>query len=163
MPINEPVTTLTDFAMAGASFAFVFLIARLMGPQTKVSRWFWCAAFLATGISSAAGTIYHGFAPHLTEGTLRSLWNVTVYTAGASGAFMTAGIHAAHVKREDGTVKWLVFGILFTLVGFVVQQSRFPRAHNFNHNDLYHVIQIVGLYFFFRCAQTVKDRPGFVS
>jgi phosphatidylserine synthase len=163
MTINEPVTSLTDFAMAGASFVFAFLIARAMGPPTKVTGWFWCAAFVASGISSLSGAIYHGFAPHLSAGTLRSLWNITIYTAGAGGAFMTAGIHAAYVRREDGTVTWLVLGVVTTLVGFVIQQSRFPNLKNFNHNDLYHVIQIVALYFFFRCAQTIKDRPGFVS
>ena len=163
MPINEPVTTLTDFVMSIASFVFAFLIARTMGPQTKVTGWFWCAAFFASGISSLSGAIYHGFAPHLSAGTLRSLWNITVYTAGASGAFMTAGIHAAYVRREDGTVTWLVLGIVSTLVGFVIQQSRFPNLKNFNHNDLYHVIQIVALYFLFRCAQTIKDRPGFAG
>ncbi len=163
MHITQPVTMLTDYGLAAASFIFALLVARLIGPRTKVSAWFWCAAFVASGVASASGGTYHGFSTHLSPGMVRSLWNLAIYSMGASAAFMTAGIHSAYIKREDGTVKWLVCGILVTIVGAVVQQSGFPHVENFNHNDAYHVIQIVGLYFFFRCAQTVRDRPGIAA
>jgi hypothetical protein len=160
MQIREPVTMLTDFALAAVSFGFAFSLARGIGPRNRVSAWFWCAAFVGCGVAAASGGTYHGFGAYLTTGTLRTLWNLTIFSAGASGAFMTAGIHAAYIKRNDGTVAWLVVGIVVTLVGAAVQQSGFPHLTNFNHNDLYHLIQIPGLFFFFRCAQTVRDRPG---
>ena len=82
-----------------------------------------------------------------------------MFSMGASGAFMTAAIHAAEVRRADGTVTWLACGIAVTLVGAVVQQGALS-ALAVDPNAAYHIIQIVGLYFFFRCARTVHDRPG---
>jgi len=160
MNISEPVTMLTDYAMALACFVFAARLARLIGPRTKVSVWFWCAAFVATGIAAAIGGSFHGFVTYLEPGTHRSLWNLTMGAIGAAGAFMAAGVHAAYIRREDGTVRWLILGILVTIAGGIVQQSGIRRGEHFNHNDVYHLIQIVGLYFFFRCAQTVRDRPG---
>jgi hypothetical protein len=158
MQITEPVTMLTDYALAAASFLFAVKIGRRMGPRTRVAGWFWCAAFAASGIAAALGGTYHGFTAHFESGMHRALWNLTVYSMGVSTALMAAGIHAASIRREDRTIKWLVSGIAVTLVGVFVQLSGFRRGRDFNHNDLYHVIQIVGLYLLFRCACTVRDR-----
>jgi hypothetical protein len=160
MQISEPVTMLTDYAIALVCFVFAVRLGKMIGPRTKVSVWFWCAGFVATGIAAAIGGTFDGFATYFETGTHRALWNLTIYAVGASGAFMTAGVHAAYIRREDGTVRWLVLGILVTIIGGIVQQSGIRRGEHFNHNDVYHLIQIVGLYFFFRCAQTVRDRPG---
>jgi hypothetical protein len=158
MYLTEPVTMLTDYGLAAASLGFAIALGRSIGPGNRVSGWFWCAAFAASAVAAAAGGTYHGFATHLGQETLRSLWNVAMFSMGACGAFITAGIHSAYVS--DGTVKWLVSGIVVTLLGGAVQQGRIPRGANFNYNDAYHLIQIVGLYFLFRCARTVRDRPG---
>jgi hypothetical protein len=160
MYLTEPVTMITDYGLAAASLGFAVALRRSIGPGNRVSAWFWCAAFVASAVAAAAGGTYHGFATHLGQETLRSLWNVAMFSMGACGAFITAGIHSAYVRRRDGTVKWLVSGIVVTLLGAAVQQGRIPRGPNFNHNDAYHLIQIVGLYFLFRCARTVRDRPG---
>jgi hypothetical protein len=79
---------------------------------------------------------------------------------GAFGAFATAGIHAAYVQRKDGTVQWLVAGVAATLVGAAVQRLRLSLSQSLDHNGVYHLIQILGLYLFYRCARTVHDRPG---
>src|SRR5215813_7144216 len=127
MHVTEPVTMLTDYALAAVSLGFAVSLARVIGPRNRVSAWFWCAAFVGSGIAAASGGTYHGFGTYLTPGTLRALWNLTIFLAGASGAFMTAGIHAAYIKRKDGTVLWLVVGIAVTLLGVTVQQSGFPH------------------------------------
>jgi hypothetical protein len=160
MHLTEPVTTLTDYLLAAASLAFAFSVGRSMGPHNRVSGWFWCAAFIAAAAAAAAGGTGHGFAAHLDGGTLRGLWNFVLFSMGACAAFVTAGIHAAYVRREDGTVKWLALGIAVTLAGAFVQQRRFAGSPLFNHNDAYHLIQLVALYFLYRCARTVRDRPG---
>jgi hypothetical protein len=160
MHLTEPVTTLTDYVLAAVSLGFAVSLSRSIGPRNRVSAWFWCAAFLASGIAAATGGTCHGFTASLEGETLRTLWNVTTFSMGACAAFITAGIHSAYVRRKDGTVKWLAYGIGVTLLGAAVQQSRIPRGAYFNHNDAYHLIQIVGLYFLFRCARTVRDRPG---
>lgn len=160
MQITEPVTMLTDYLLAAASLVFAFLTRRLIGPRTRVCAWFWCAAFVCSGVAAAVGGTYHGFAMVLDPGTRRTLWNMTMYAMGAGAAFIAAGIHAAYIKRQDGTLKWLVGGILVSLFGGAVQQSGVFRGASFNHNDAYHMIQIVGLYFLYRCGRTLRDRPG---
>jgi len=71
---------------------------------------------------------------------------------------MLGGIHAAYMQREDGSVKWIASGVAVTLIGVVVQQTGFRRHLDFNHNDIYHIIQIAAFYLFFRGACTLRDR-----
>ena len=158
MQITEPVTMLTDFALAGASLYFALLLARTMGPRNRVSAWLWCAAFLASAVAALLGGIYHGFASHFDTGALRSIWNVAVFVMGLSCGCMVGGIHAAYMQREDGSVKWIASGVAVTLIGVVVQQTGFRRHLDFNHNDIYHIIQIAAFYLFFRGACTLRDR-----
>ena len=158
MQITEPVTMLTDYALAAASLYFAYLLARILGPRNRVSAWLWCAAFLTSAVAALLGGIYHGFASHFDAGTLRSIWNVAVFVMGLSCGCMVGGIHAAYVQREDGSVKWIASGVAVTLIGVIVQQTGFRRHLDFNHNDIYHIIQIAAFYLFFRGACTLRDR-----
>jgi hypothetical protein len=160
MHVTEPVTMLTDYALAVASLVFALLTRRIIGSRNRVCAWFWCAAFVACAVAAAAGGTYHGFTEYLDPGMRRMLWNLTVYAMGAAGAFITAGIHAAYIKRSEGTLKWLGLGLGVTAAGIAVQQTGFAHGRNFNHNDVYHLIQIAGLYFLYRCGLTLRDRPG---
>lgn len=160
MHVDAPLTTLTDYALAVAGLGFAFAVGRRIGPQNRVTAWFWCAAFIASAVGAAAGAAFHGLGARLEAGTVRVLWNLTMFSAGACGAFVTAGIHAAHVRRVDGTVKWLACGIAVTLAGAAIQQGAWLRLTVENRNAAYHLIQIAGMYFLFRCALTVHDRPG---
>src|SRR5262249_55487507 len=90
MQITEPVTTLTDYALAAASLVFALFTARRFGPQTRVCVWFWCAAFIASGVAAALGGTYHGFSIYLDTRTRGRLWDVTLYLTGAAAAFITA-------------------------------------------------------------------------
>lgn len=161
--LSEPVTALTDYAAALVSFGFAFAMYRRIGPGNKVVAWFWCAAFLASSAAAIAGGTFHGFAGTLARGALDTLWNLAIFLVGGTTAFVTAAIHSAHVRRVDGTVTWLAAAIGVTIVGLLVQQSDFPRTATFNHNDAYHLIQIVGLSLFFRCALTTRDRGSFTA
>ena len=158
MQITEPVTMLTDYALAAARLYFAFLLARTLGPRNRVSAWLWCAAFLTSAVAALLGGIYHGFASHFDTGALRSIWNVAVFVMGLSCGCMVGGIHAAYVQREDGSVKWIASGVAVTLIGVIVQQTGFRRHLDFNHNDIYHIIQIAAFYLFFRGACTLRDR-----
>jgi hypothetical protein len=156
--ITEPVTMLTDFALAAASLYFAFILARILGPRNRVSAWLWCAAFIASSLAALLGGIYHGFAPHFDASALRFMWGAIMYAIGLSTGLMIGGIHAAYVQREDETVKWMIAGALLTLIGLIVQRSGFRSHLDFNHNDVYHVIQIAGFYFLFKGACTLRDR-----
>jgi Kef-type K+ transport system membrane component KefB len=156
----EVVTAITDYALAAASLGFAIAIGYSIGPRNRVSAWFWCAAFLAAAVAGAAGGTFHGIVPDSQNAGRQLLWTVIIVSMGASGAFIVAGIHAAEVSRQDGTVGWLAAGIATTLVGAAVQRLRLIQADALDHNGVYHLIQIAGLYLFYRCARTVHDRPG---
>jgi hypothetical protein len=156
----EAITALTDYALAAACLGFAIAIGRSIGPRNRVSAWCWCAAFVAAAVAGAAGGAFHSLASQTHETVRRPLWTLIIVSMGASGAFMTAAVHAAEVQRKDGTIGWLVAGIAATLVGAAVQRLRLPRSAPFDHNGAYHLIQIAGLYMFYRCARTVHDRSG---
>jgi hypothetical protein len=160
MPFAEPATTLTDYALAVVSLAFAVAIARSMTADTRVTAWFWCAAFAAASVAGFTGGTFHGARASVEAGTEGLLWNVAVASMGACGAFITAGIHAAHVRWRDGTVQWLASGIAVTVGGAAVQRGLLPSPAGLDRNVTFHLIQIAALYLFFRCARTVRDRPG---
>jgi uncharacterized protein DUF6962 len=163
MQITEPVTMLTNIALAAASLTFAYLLARSIGPANRVSAWLWCAAFITSAIAAVFGATYHGFALYFDPATLRSFWNIIMSATGATAGFMIAGCHAAYIKKEDGVMEYLVAGIAVTLLGVIVQATGFRHKADFNHNDAYHVIQMFGLYLFFKAASRLRDRAGVVT
>jgi hypothetical protein len=156
----DAITSITDYALAAASLGFAIAIGRSIGPHNRVSAWFWCAAFVAAAVAGAAGGTFHFLDSAGEDAARQRLWTTVLVSMGAFGAFVTAGIHAAYVQRKDGTVQWLVSGIAVTLIGAAAQLLRLPFNQWLDHNGVYHLIQIVGLYLFYRCARTVHDRPG---
>jgi len=155
----EELSAITDYALAAASLTFAIAIGRSIGPHNRVSAWFWCAAFIAGVVGGAAGGIFHSLDAQSAP-TRQLLWTLIIVSMGVFGAFVTAGIHAANVQRKDGTVAWLAAGIAITLIGAAVQRLSFPVHVTLDANGVYHLIQIVALYLFYRCARTVHDRPG---
>ena len=51
----------------------------------------------------------------------------------------------------------IIVGILISFVAAGVQMSGFSLHKHFNYNDIYHVIQMFGLYYMFKGAQVLKD------
>ena len=56
----------------------------------------------------------------------------------------------AYYRSKLPAAPWLVGGVVVTLLGAVIQQSGFSLHRHFNHNDIYHVVQIVGLWLLYR-------------
>ena len=56
-------------------------------------------------------------------------------------------------ERERTAARWMIAGVLVSAVAAVVQQSGFSIHEHFNHNDLYHVIQAVGVWLLYRGAE----------
>ena len=50
---------------------------------------------------------------------------------------------------------WVLAGIMISMLATLFQQGRVAIHPRFDHNDLYHVLQIVGLYFIARGAKHV--------
>ena len=53
--------------------------------------------------------------------------------------------------------QWVFASIIVSVIGALVQQSRFALHQHFNHNDLYHVIQLVALWLLYRGGLAMKS------
>jgi len=152
LSVTQPTTMITDYVLAAAGLAFGALLLRSRGGSKPALLW--SIGFFAGGAAAAIGGTYHGFALYFDEATHRALWNSTAGLIGASAGFMiSAGIlglpeAAAHKKR------WLKAGLWVTLAGLAIQQLRLSPNLNFNHNDLYHCVQTVALFLFYKGAKS---------
>lgn len=52
--------------------------------------------------------------------------------------------------RRGPSMPWVIGSIVVSVIGALVQQSGFALHRHFNHNDLYHVIQLVALWLLYR-------------
>ena len=66
----------------------------------------------------------------------------------------------AFVTSRSGSEGFIMSGIIVSFVGAGVQQSGFALHQHFNHNDLYHVIQMLGIYLLYRGALRLQDREA---
>ena len=60
-------------------------------------------------------------------------------------------------KRRIGSEKCIMSGIIVSFIGAGVQQSGFALHQHFNQNDIYHLIQMLGIYLLYRGALLLKD------
>jgi len=68
-----------------------------------------------------------------------------------------AVVAALHVWRWNG---WLLAGVAVSVGGALVQASGLALHRHFNHNDLYHVIQIAAMFLLYRGARLLIDAPA---
>ena len=158
MRIAEPVSMLTDYALGAASLFFAALLLRTIRVRSRISVRLWSIGFIATGIAAFAGGTYHGLSSYLDASVLRALWGITMCAVGISSGFMVSGVLTSSISKKDESRKWLIRGVLVTMAGIAIQQTPMRRNLNFNHNDIYHVIQAGALYLFFRGARLLKDK-----
>jgi hypothetical protein len=64
----------------------------------------------------------------------------------------------SHLRSRDPAARWIIAGVLISFFAAGVQQSGFTLHRHFNHNDLYHVIQMAAIYLLFRGANLLRDR-----
>jgi hypothetical protein len=189
--MNEPVTMLTDYALAAVS---VVLGVRLI----RYAR-FWALAFLALALAAFLGGTWHGFwqndllwkattlsvgvasfgmvvgSAFLTStGNLRKLLvafavlKMVVYTVWMIGhdeftwvvadtvsALIVVGV--LHLWRFNG---WMLGGVAVSFLAGLVQASGLALHQHFNHNDLYHVIQIFAMLLFYAGLKKASARAS---
>jgi len=144
MTITEPTTMITDYLLALACAVFAILTLRTESSHPAVPVWF--MAFTTGAIAALLGGTFHGFKVQL-GGKGKGIWEFTLILIGASAAFMIAAAIVSSIRRgELEYVKWIRRGLIVSAAGFVVQKSGFGFHQHFNHNDIYHVIQIVGFW-----------------
>jgi hypothetical protein len=61
-------------------------------------------------------------------------------------------------SRRAGPAPWVLAGILVALVAALMHQGRVALHPQFDHNSLFHVIQMVAMYFLFRAGLELRDQ-----
>jgi len=168
MPVSEPATMLTDYALALLCACFAVSLY-LSSPDRKIS--IWIGAFSVTAFAALAGGTAHGFRIPLGE-NWSLVWRLTVFSIALGSALLiAAGIRSAtHPETTDGKARrlghrWLKRAVGISLFGLVILALKLSPHPRFNHNDLYHVIQMGGLYCLYRGALLLggignRDRHG---
>ncbi len=164
MIVTEPATMLTDYALMLLCAYFALSLHRASaGRKTGL----WVAAFSVTAVAALAGGTAHGF--RIPLGDLWGwIWRATVASiAAASVLLIAAGVRSAmrpEAKDEEARregIKWLKRAIGVSLAGLAVLVLKLSPHPQFNHNDLYHVIQLGGLFCLYRGAGSLHGLSGF--
>jgi len=133
------------------------------------NEWLWKATLLTVGVASAAMMIASAFAtlPARARASVIGLAAAMfVVYAGwvmiedrflvvvADTAIAFALVAALHLWKWNGAI---LAGVGVSLVAAAAQASGFAPHPHFNHNDLYHVIQIGAMALFYRGARELRD------
>jgi hypothetical protein len=153
MTITEPTTMLTDYLLVAVCCFFGINLFRRYRLERRKALIFWVGGFSTSALAALFGGTYHGFALYLPEGTKPFLWNLTMFLIGLSALFMIA---AAAKMPPMGTAakKYLIRGLVLSMIGLAIQVSGIGIHQDMNHNDIYHLIQAAGLYLFYRGARS---------
>lgn len=75
-------------------------------------------------------------------------------------ALLIVGV--VHLVRRGPATRWVIASIIVSVIGALVQMARLALHEHFNHNDLYHVIQLVALWLLYRGGKLTNpwtERP----
>ena len=158
MVILESVTMLTDYALAALCLWFTATLWR----RSKL----WVAAFLVTAIAALLGGTAHGFRVPLGEHWQR-VWDLTLWSiAIGSVLLIAAGIRSA-VRRDAASDAarqerhpLAPMGHSGQPVALLVLVAKISLYQHVNQNDIYHVIQMGGLYCLYRGAMDLTASAG---
>jgi hypothetical protein len=128
----------------------------LIGAATVASAAFFAARGSARTAILAFAAIKLGV--FLYRVARRPEFRIAASDYGAALAIMLVGAAHEMSRRRGPGMAWLIVGVLVSLVAGIVQARRLAPHRQFNHNDLYHVIQMVALYAFYRGGAVLVDR-----
>jgi hypothetical protein len=120
--------------------AFAVIRATLLGSRLSpaVQR----GATLAFGVAFVVYGVW-------VIGNPRFVFAIAAY--GAALAVLVAFTLSAG-RTSSRAARWMLAGVAVSALAAVVQQSGWSLHQHFNHNDLYHVIQALGVWLLYRGA-----------
>jgi hypothetical protein len=170
-------TTAVAPALLAACFVSVALAALVGGvvhgagaQLTKRWRWpLWRLALLLAALTNAlllaavlvAGVAAPWLAPSLAVAAVKLLvvgalavrtheFRWVVYDSLVTFAAVGAAEGVAWSLRDAASGPWMLGAVVVSVLAGLVQQARIAPHRHFNHNDLYHVVQLVAIYLFYR-------------
>jgi len=126
--ISEPITMITDYALAAVSAVLGWRLHR--DAQAQRARRYWALAFGALAISALLGGTHHGFAAVMSRFTYQLSWKVTVLAIGVFSFGMVAG---SVIATTRGAVRT---GLLV----FAGAQLAAYSAWMVSHDDFHYVV-----------------------
>ena len=146
--------------------------------DTRIATLLWKATLLSIGCA-AYGVSMATIRIHLSEPAGRVCRTVVVlqlmlYSVGAmlTDAFLIAivnysiafgfvlAMHArAWLRWRDSPSAWVTAGVVVSFLAAGIQAAGIAPHPYFNHNDLYHVVQMVGTWMLYRGASQQSDMP----
>lgn len=79
----------------------------------------------------------------------------------ADTASAMLAVAALHLFRMELFIsRWMLGGVALSLVAAGIQAGRVALHEHFNHNDLYHVVQMVAMLLYYAGAKRMKDLSG---
>jgi hypothetical protein len=139
-------------------------------------EWLWKPTVLLVGVASFG--MLAGSAYTTTSGNVRhalviaAALKLALYEAWMLGhdAFLfvvadTASamlaVAALHLFRwQLPASRWILAGAAVSLVAAGIQAGKLALHEYFNHNDLYHVVQILAMLLYYAAAKRMKDASG---
>jgi Family of unknown function (DUF6962) len=158
MIVTEPMTMVTDYLIALMSLGIAISLVRRSARNGGRRVWVWVTAFGVVALAALAGGTAHGFRVPLGE-SWSLVWRVTLWSIG-SGSVLLIVAGVASVKYSEASspsfrrqgISWVKRAIAASLLGLAVLVAKLSLHPHFNQNDLYHVIQMFGLYCLYRGA-----------
>lgn len=82
-----------------------------------------------------------------------------IYDYGSAMLLVLALQLHRQLRWGDPAARWVLAGIVVAFVGAAVQASKLQLHPQFNHNDLYHLIQIGAFYLLWQGGRRFSDHP----
>lgn len=144
---NSALKTLWKLTAYSIGFADLFLISSI-----SIASFTGAIRRLLIGFGAAKFTVF-------------SIWMIShdsfryiIYDYGATLLFLLV-VNIKELRAPAAlSSKWIITGILITVGGSLVQMSGFSLHKHFNHNDIYHIIQMIAVYAFFRAGLLLRDK-----
>ena len=145
--------------------------------DTRIATVLWKATLLSIGCAaygvSMATIRIHLSAPAKSVFRIVAAVQLVLYCVGAmlTDAFLLAivnysiafgfvlVIHArVWLQSRDAPAGWVIAGVVVSFAAAGIQAAGIAPHPHFNHNDLYHVVQMVGTWMLYRGASRQSDR-----
>ncbi len=136
----------TMLSIGAASAALLLASVAAFGMRPSARGWVWLA-----------GVKWVLFAAWVLFVDDRFLVAILDY---GSVMIASVAIHGVAVLSSRRWARWILAGLATSLLASVVQQFGPSLHRHFNHNDLYHLIQMVALWLLYRGALAAVDSDG---
>lgn len=134
---------LTIYSLAGASLAL--LLAALH------------ASFGGRALRVLTGVAWIKFGVYCLFMLRENDFDYVIYDYGSSMAIVLLLQLAAWYRHHSRAAPWIFFGILVSAIASQIQMRELGFHRHFNHNDLFHIVQMVSLGLFYRGGLLLED------